>query len=493
MVGFGANRRGGRLPSFILIGMMVIVILLSYNYWSLSRLYGRALDELAEVHAQVKRTDAARSRLEKRNSELMLQVDTHRRQIDQKDGDYSVLEGKLQARDMLVKKCTDEKMKQQSELVQKTTDISRLKEQVKEMRDEIIRQEEQLKEVKKNNTNLERKMEYESLQCGRQIAQLKDEYEESKKVLEETASKLKKEHSVDIRKAGAAAAPPERGTETAVEHHPVDTQRHNKPEMKEDLGKPGSDAGMPGIEDSEVGKLDEMQFALKKPAITAQHAVPAEPALVLQVKQAADGAGPDVGPDAAIDTGARAGAGAGEEPVFDAPRGLPLDRPDLPQDVGAGKGLPPIQQQVPQPLVDRPMVANEGNKADEFGEQRRQMRDPDNPGAALPPPPNPAQVQANAIEPQREAAPAAPLRHRQSRFFDENESPVDPQRTSKLADYNGDDGNVGEYEADKQAELAYNEEEDGDGGEEDAQDDEDREVPGDRGVDYGKRHQAIDI
>lgn len=74
MVAFGANRRGGRLPSFILIGMMVILVLLSYNYWSLSRLYGRALDELAEVHAQVKRTDAARSRLEKRNSELMLQV-----------------------------------------------------------------------------------------------------------------------------------------------------------------------------------------------------------------------------------------------------------------------------------------------------------------------------------------------------------------------------------------------------------------------------------
>lgn len=55
------------------------------------------------------------------------------------------------------------------------------------------------------------------------------------------------------------------------------------------------------------------------------------------------------------------------------------------------------------------------------------------------------------------------------RFFDENESPVDPQHGSKLADYNGDDGNVGEYEADKQAELAYNEEEDGDGGEEDIQ------------------------
>lgn len=62
------------------------------------------------------------------------------------------------------------------------------------------------------------------------------------------------------------------------------------------------------------------------------------------------------------------------------------------------------------------------------------------------------------------------------RFFDENESPVDPQHGSKLADYNGDDGNVGEYEADKQAELAYNEEEDGDGGEEDVQGEPGRET-----------------
>ncbi|KAL8197367.1 UNVERIFIED_CONTAM: Protein casc4 [Gekko kuhli] len=76
---------------------------------------------------------------------------------------------------------------------------------------------------------------------------------------------------------------------------------------------------------------------------------------------------------------------------------------------------------------------------------------------------------------------------RRGRFFDENESPVDPQHGSKLADYNGDDGNVGEYEADKQAELAYNEEEDGDGGEEDVQDDEERDFQMDI-ADYGKQH-----
>lgn len=110
MIGFGANRRGGRLPSFILIALLVVIVILSFNYWSVSTKHGRLLDELAEVQTQVKRTDAARSRLEKRNSELMMQVDTHRKQIDLKDGDYTALQNKLQARDALVKACTDDKV-----------------------------------------------------------------------------------------------------------------------------------------------------------------------------------------------------------------------------------------------------------------------------------------------------------------------------------------------------------------------------------------------
>lgn len=113
MIGFGANRRGGRLPSFILIFLMVVIAILSFNYYTVSNRQGRLLDELAEVQSQVKRTDAARSRLEKRNSELMVQVDTHKKQIDQKDGDFSVLEGKLQAREALNMKCTDEKVQTQ--------------------------------------------------------------------------------------------------------------------------------------------------------------------------------------------------------------------------------------------------------------------------------------------------------------------------------------------------------------------------------------------
>ncbi|XP_019722913.1 protein CASC4 isoform X1 [Hippocampus comes] len=478
MIGFGANRRGGRLPSFILIFLMAIIAILAFNYWTVSNKHGRLLDELVEVQSRVKRTDAARSRLEKRNSELMAQVDTHRKQLDKKDGDYSVMEGKLQARDALVKKCTDEKVKMQGDFSAQMTEIQRLKEQLNDLKQEFMKQEDQLRDVKKNRTTLERKLEYESLQCGRQIAQLKIEYEESKKTLEEEVVKLRR-NAIDSQKGVVAGRHAEGalGLAPAEERHTVATHRRDSPDLKDVMGKPGSDAGMPGIEDSEVGKLDEVHFELKKPAITLKR---------------------DEAPDVVLGAGAGPGVGAADGPGA---QGLSLDQPRLQQDRGEGQAAVIAAPGVIN-LADKPIIFEEDNKsdikADEMGEQQKQLGAPDVKGAGerlkgIPLPANPAQV-PNPIQPHhKEQVPAGALRHHQSRFFDEIESPVDPQHGSKLADYNGDDGNVGEYEADKQAELAYNEEEDGDGGEEDVQDDDDRDMQGGRALDYGKRHQAIDI
>ncbi|XP_022050462.1 protein GOLM2 isoform X2 [Acanthochromis polyacanthus] len=397
MVGFGANRRGGRLPSFILIFLMVIIAILSFNYWTVSNKHGRLLDELAEVQTQVKRTDAARSRLEKRNSEMIMQVDTYRKQIDQKDGDYSVLEGKLQARETLIKKCTDDKMKLQNDVTAQMTEIQRLKEQLKELKQEFMKQEEQIKEVKKNSTTLERKLEYESLQCGRQIAQLKDEYEEAKKTLEEEASQLR-QSVMDGQKGVVAGrhADGAPGVEMGGERHTVATHRHDRQsDLKEEMGKPGSDAGMPGIEDSEVGKIDDMQFALKKPAITQKH---------------------DEAPDLVVGAGAGPGLGAA-----DGPGGLLLDQPRLQQDRVDGRAAviaPPGANK-----ADKPVVFEEDNKAgikaDELGEQQRQLRAPDNVRGdnehlkRIPLPPNPAQV-PNPIQPHHAKDQAEPVHHRQN-------------------------------------------------------------------------------
>ncbi|KAM8877940.1 protein GOLM2 isoform 1-T1 [Synchiropus picturatus] len=472
MVGFGANRRGGRVPSFLLIFLLAVIVILSFNCWTLSSKHTRLQDEAAEIQAQVKRTDAARSRLEKRNSELMVQVDTHRKQLDQKDGEYSSLEAKVQARELLIRKCTDDKIKMQTDASVQMTEMQRLEEQLRELKQEFMKQEEQLKEVKRNSTTLEKKLEYESLQCGSQIAQLKMQYEESKKSLKNEASNLR-QSSFEAQKDSMLGKRLEGEEGVVPERHPVTTKKHNSPDLKEEMGKPGSDAGMPGIEDSEVGKVDlqDVQFGIKK------H---------------------DDSPDVVV--------GAGEGPAIGAAdglagQGLSLDRPRLQDGVETQDAVigPPGSIK----MADKPVVFEEDNKAaikaDELGEQQRQLQAPDKLKEeadrlkGIPVLPNPAQL-PNPFQPQpaKDKLAAEPVHHRQSRFFDENESPVDPQHGSKLADYNGDDGNVGEYEADKQAELAYNEEEDGDGGEEDVQDDDERELQGERAVDYGKRHQPVD-
>lgn len=92
---------------------------------------------------------------------------------------------------------------------------------------------------------------------------------------------------------------------------------------------------------------------------------PAEAAALLKEERAGFGAG--------------AGAGAGARPGDDLARGQPLDRPDMPHDenLHLGNNDIPLQQQLPKPVVDKPMLFDKDNKAaikaDEFGEQRRQL------------------------------------------------------------------------------------------------------------------------
>ncbi|XP_022442922.1 protein CASC4-like [Delphinapterus leucas] len=111
MVGFGANRRAGRLPSFVLVVLLVVIAVLAFNYWRISSRHVLLQEEVAELQGQVQRTEVARGRLEKRNSDLLLLVDSHKKQIDQKEADYGRLSSRLQAREGLGKRCEDDKVR----------------------------------------------------------------------------------------------------------------------------------------------------------------------------------------------------------------------------------------------------------------------------------------------------------------------------------------------------------------------------------------------
>ncbi|KAM6308434.1 protein GOLM2 isoform 1-T1 [Aegotheles albertisi] len=427
MVGFGANRRGGRLPSLLVVALLAVIAILAFNCWSASSRQALLREELAELQGQAKRTEVARGRLERRNSDLLGQVDSHKKQLEQKDIDYNHLSSQLQARDGQVKRCEDSKMKLQNNISYQMADINRLKEQLAELRQEFIRQEDQLHEYKKNNTYLTRRLEYDSLQCAQQIKEMRLQHEENMKNLmdqvvreQKATQKIQSSKDTEVNPSNddqAKAVPVAEDKNTVKNEQPSDQAANGKEKIKA-----GGDAGMPEIEDNDPAKAEDTPTALKKPLISAPKS-------------------------------------EGHQPVVSLPTEQP-HAPNLPPGLHSDNdGNGDIAKQIP------PNSLQHLNFEENMENQKEHKIEADN-----------IKIPKSRVSDLQKM--------KQSRFFDENESPVDPQQGSKLADYNGDDGNVGEYEADKQAELAYNEEEDGDGGEEDVQDDEERDLQND--LDYGK-------
>ncbi|KAM5171020.1 protein GOLM2 isoform 3-T3 [Mantella aurantiaca] len=370
MVGFGAPRRTGRLPPFVLVALLVVIALLVFNYWSVSTRQAGLLEDLAALQEQVQRTEVARSRLEKRHSDLMVQAESGRRQLEQRLGEYQNVEERLQARDLEAQRCEVDREKLLANVSQQMADISHLKDQLNELRQEFLRQEDQLHEYKNNYTLLQKAQKEESQQCTKQLADQKREYEESIKKLQLVSKD--KEEVKELSKNQIAVG--EDGSENKVNLPDTEVKdtREEDPSNRVHFEK--------AVKKTDIGVPQEFGESEKQPSLQPGSITDA------QVKYLPPGANKD--------------------------QDSPLEDNALRLDQLPGKQIP----KEPKSMIFSNL--------------------------------------------------------KQSRFFDENESPVDPQHGSKVADYNGDDGNVGEYEADKQAELAYNEEEDGDGGEEDVQDDE---------------------
>ncbi|XP_037690034.1 protein GOLM2 isoform X2 [Choloepus didactylus] len=275
MVGFGANRRAGRLPSLVLVMLLVVIAVLAFNYWSISSRHVLLQEEVAELQGQVQRTEVARGRLEKRNSDLLLLVDSHKKQIDRKEADYGRLSSRLQAREGLGKRCEDDKVKLQNNISYQMADIHHLKEQLAELRQEFLRQEDQLQDYRKNNTYLVKRLEYESFQCGQQIKELRTQHEENIKKLadqfvQEQKQEMHKVQSNDDKDLGINdhAVPKNipKVAENAADKNEEPSSNHIL-HGKEHV-KRGGDAGMPGIEENDLAKAEDLPTSLKKPPLS---------------------------------------------------------------------------------------------------------------------------------------------------------------------------------------------------------------------------------
>ncbi|XP_006270877.1 protein GOLM2 isoform X3 [Alligator mississippiensis] len=277
MVGFGANRRGGRLPSLVFVALLGLVALLAFNAWSASSRQAALLEEVAALQGQAQRGEAARGRLEQRNAELLGALESHKQQLEQKEAECGRLGGQLQGKDGQLRKCEDGKIKLQNNISYQMADIHRLKEQLAELRQEFIRQEDQLHEYKKNNTYLMRRLEYDSLQCAQQIKEMRMQHEENIKRLAEQAVREQKQGTQKTQ----ASKDAELGLtedDQAVSKNVQETEEKNVVKNEEPSNhlasnkekiKPGGDAGMPEIEENDPAKVEDTHTALKKPRISS--------------------------------------------------------------------------------------------------------------------------------------------------------------------------------------------------------------------------------
>ncbi|XP_053574443.1 protein GOLM2 isoform X2 [Bombina bombina] len=265
MVGFGAPRRTGRMPPFVLLALLAVIGLLAFNYWNVSARQAALHEELLGLQAQVQRTEVARSRLEKRNSDLMVQAEKHQTLLEQRQGEYQSMGKRLQALDMKAQHCELERLGLKTNVSHQMEDISRLKEKLAELRQEFIRKEDQLHTYQNNITLLQD----ESQQCRQQLADQKREFEE-------IIRKPQLEQKVETVQTSSKEVIGEAGTENKLQNVIVE-KNEGKPEdlsnnhlkFEKDTVKIGNDAGMPEIEDSEPAKENILPTAEKKLVLRA--------------------------------------------------------------------------------------------------------------------------------------------------------------------------------------------------------------------------------
>ena len=73
-----ANSRGGmrpnsasKTPSFIVIGLMVVIAILGFNYWNVSSKNSVLVKELSEMSERMRLTSVKKLSVEKRNEALL--------------------------------------------------------------------------------------------------------------------------------------------------------------------------------------------------------------------------------------------------------------------------------------------------------------------------------------------------------------------------------------------------------------------------------------
>lgn len=399
MGGLGNGRRGGRSPPLMIGALIACILVLGFNYWVSSSRNLELQTKLYELEGQVRRGAAERGVAEMKKNEFQEEIQRQKEQISHIESLYKrQLEG-------VQNTCSQEKGTLQQNISSSTKTIQELKGQLNLLSDDLGKLQRELQSCKGNINTLNKKLTYDMTHCHSQVLSQKELCDErvaaAKLEVQKKMEKLIAPATDQGTTANAAvkeegpvgtASDPAKVT-TLVSHTPIPSQpKGNDPTelMTNEI-----------IVDNEVGGPENLQGDL-----SLKDSVPSTPL----VKQ--EGLAP---PEGAVDT-----EGAQADVAKPLTKNLTeMEVMDAHEDVA----------QTEDPGMEGMLISN--GKVDDapVGPKLEEPEDYD----------ADEQVVGGVDLEKQENKPA------------EN---IDKDMEEELADYNGDDENEGEFEADKQAELA---------------------------------------
>ncbi|XP_028269162.1 Golgi membrane protein 1 isoform X2 [Parambassis ranga] len=408
MGGLGNGRRGGRSPPLLIAALIACILVLGFNYWVSSSRNLELQTKLYELEGQVRRGAAERGVVEMKKNEFQGEIQRQKEQINHIESFYKRQLEEAQ------ETCTQEKAALEQNISSSTKTIQELKGQLNQLNDDVGKVQKELQSCQSNINTLNNKLTYDMTHCHSQVLSQKELCDERV-----AAAKL------EVQKKMEKLIPP-----------PVVPSHENtvSASVKED------------------GPVNTASDGVQKATAVSHTPHPSEPKVKEPAELLTNEIVVDKGPNAPVALPPTKDLSK----VESVPSATTVKQDILPPPEGAVK-TEQSDAEASKPLKNN-LTENKDMEVMDAHEEGVQTEEAD-PGiegmlieqGKVDETPVDQKLEPEEYDGEEQIVGGVDLEKQQQNKQPEN---IDKDMEEELADYNGDDDNEGEFEADKQAELA---------------------------------------
>ncbi|XP_047448456.1 Golgi membrane protein 1 isoform X2 [Mugil cephalus] len=172
MGGLGNGRRGGRSPPLMIAALIACILVLGFNYWVSSSRSLELQTKLYELEGQVRRGAAERGVVEMKKNEFQGEIQRQKEQISHIESFYKKQLEEAQST------CSQDKMTLQLNISSSAKAIQELKGQLNQLSDDLGRVQKELQSCQGNINTLNNKLTYDMTSCHSQVLSQKEQCDE---------------------------------------------------------------------------------------------------------------------------------------------------------------------------------------------------------------------------------------------------------------------------------------------------------------------------